>query len=57
MNAKEVIKPAVVLLIIASVAAAALGVVQSVTAEPIRLQEEKNKSSFHEGSYARCWQL
>jgi len=44
MNAKEVIKPALVLLIIASVAAAALGVVQSVTAEPIRLQEEKTRA-------------
>lgn len=45
MNAKEVVKPAVVLLIIASVAAAALGAVQSITAEPIRLQEEKTKAA------------
>lgn len=45
MNTKEVVKPAVVLLIIASVAAAALGAVQSITAEPIRLQEEQTKAA------------
>lgn len=44
MNTKEVIKPAVVLLIIASVAAASLGFVQSITAEPIRIQEEKTRA-------------
>lgn len=41
MNTKEVIKPAVVLLVISSVAAALLGVVNQVTAEPIALQEKK----------------
>lgn len=45
MNAKEVIRPAVVLLIIAGVAAAALGAVQSITAEPIRMQEEQTRSA------------
>ncbi|KXL54041.1 electron transport complex subunit RsxG [Anaerotignum neopropionicum] len=45
MNTKEVIKPALVLLIIASVAAAALGAVQSITAEPIRLQEEQTRAA------------
>ncbi|MCI8342129.1 MAG: RnfABCDGE type electron transport complex subunit G [Firmicutes bacterium] len=36
----EIIKPAGILLIITAVAAALLGVVQSVTAEPIRISEE-----------------
>ncbi|WP_313529712.1 RnfABCDGE type electron transport complex subunit G [Anaerotignum sp.] len=45
MNTKEVVKPAVVLLIIASVAAAALGAVQSITAEPIKIQEEKTRAA------------
>ncbi|NCC16623.1 MAG: RnfABCDGE type electron transport complex subunit G [Clostridia bacterium] len=45
MNTKEVIRPAVVLLIIAGVAAAALGAVQSITAEPIRIQEEQTKAA------------
>lgn len=44
MNIKEVIKPALVLLIIASVAAAALGAVQSITAAPIKMQEDKTKA-------------
>ncbi|KAF5067535.1 RnfABCDGE type electron transport complex subunit G [Anaerotignum sp.] len=45
MNVKEIIRPAIVLLIIAGVAAAALGAVQSITAEPIRLQEEQTRSA------------
>ncbi|WP_304509638.1 RnfABCDGE type electron transport complex subunit G [Anaerotignum sp.] len=45
MNANEVIKPAVVLLIIAGVAAAALGAVQSITAEPIKMQEEQTRAA------------
>ncbi len=45
MNTKEVIRPAVVLLIIAGVAAAALGAVQSITAEPIKAQEDKTKAA------------
>ncbi|MDD4844322.1 MAG: RnfABCDGE type electron transport complex subunit G [Anaerotignum sp.] len=45
MNTKEVIRPAVVLLIIAGVAAAALGAVQSITAEPIRMQEEQTRAA------------
>ena len=45
MNMKEVVKPAVILLIIAGVAAAALGAVQSITAEPIRLQEEQTRAA------------
>ena len=38
---KDIAKPAIILLIITAVAAALLGVVQSVTAEPIRISEEK----------------
>ena len=45
MNVKEIIRPAVVLLIIAGVAAAALGAVQSITAEPIRMQEEQTRAA------------
>lgn len=41
MNTKEVVKPAVVLLLISAVAAACLGVVSEVTKEPIALQNEK----------------
>ena len=41
MNAKEIVKPAVVLLIISGVAAALLGAVSEVTAEPIAIQAEK----------------
>jgi electron transport complex protein RnfG len=44
MNMKEVVRPAMVLLIIAGVAAAALGAVQSITAEPIKLKEEQTKA-------------
>ncbi len=44
MNMKEVVRPALVLLIIAGVAAAALGAVQSITAEPIRMQEEQTRA-------------
>ena len=38
---KDIAKPAIILLIITAVAAALLVVVQSVTAEPIRISEEK----------------
>ena len=41
MNTKEVVKPAVVLLLISAVAAACLGVVSEITKEPIALQNEK----------------
>lgn len=41
MNTKEVVRPAVVLLLISAVAAACLGVVSEVTKEPIALQNEK----------------
>lgn len=41
MNTKEVLKPAVVLLLISAVAAACLGAVSEITAEPIALQNEK----------------
>ena len=41
MNTKEVVKPAVVLLLISAVAAACLGAVSEITAEPIALQNEK----------------
>lgn len=41
MNTKEVAKPAIVLLIIAGVAAALLGVVSEVTKAPIAAQEQK----------------
>lgn len=41
MNTKEVVKPAVVLLLISAVAAACLGVVSEITKEPIRVQNEK----------------
>lgn len=41
---KDVIKPAVVLLLITAVAAAILGVVESVTREPIALQNAKIKA-------------
>ncbi len=45
MNMKEVVRPAVILLIIAGVAAAALGAVEAVTAEPIRVQEEQTRAA------------
>lgn len=41
MNAKEIIKPAGMLLLISAVAAACLGAVSEITAEPIRIQNEK----------------
>lgn len=41
MNAKEIIRPAAVLLIISAVAALLLGVVSEVTKEPIALQAQK----------------
>ena len=41
MNTKAVIKPAIVLLVIAGVAAGLLGVVNAVTAAPIAAQNEK----------------
>lgn len=41
MNTQEVVKPAVVLLLISAVAAACLGVVSEVTKEPIAIQAEK----------------
>ncbi len=41
MNAKEIIKPAGMLLLISAVAAACLGAVSEITAEPIRVQNEK----------------
>lgn len=41
MNTKEIVKPAVVLFIIAAVAAMLLGVVSEITKEPIALQEKK----------------
>ena len=41
MNTQEVVKPAVVLLLISAVAAACLGVVSEVTKEPIAIQNEK----------------
>ena len=41
MNSKAVVKPAIVLLVIAGVAAALLGVVSEVTAAPIAAQAEK----------------
>ena len=41
MNTKEVVKPAVVLLLISAVAAACLGAVSEITKEPIALQNEK----------------
>lgn len=41
MNSKAVVKPAIVLLVIAGVAAGLLGVVSEVTAAPIAAQKEK----------------
>ena len=41
MNTNAVVKPAIVLLVIAGVAAGLLGVVSEVTAEPIAIQEKK----------------
>ncbi len=41
MNAKEIIKPAGMLLLISAVAAACLGAVSDITAEPIAIQNEK----------------
>ena len=41
MNSKAVVKPAIVLLVIAGVAAGLLGVVSEVTAAPIAAQNEK----------------
>lgn len=41
MDTKAVVKPALVLLVIAGVAAGLLGVVSEVTSEPIALQEKK----------------
>lgn len=41
MNAKEIIKPAGMLLLISAVAAACLGAVSEITAEPIAIQNEK----------------
>lgn len=41
MDTKAVVKPAIVLLVIAGVAAGLLGVVNSITAAPIAAQEEK----------------
>lgn len=49
MNTKEVVKPAIVLLIIAGVAAALLGVVSEVTKAPIAAQAEK---TLNEGMMA-----
>lgn len=49
MNMKEVVKPAVVLLIIAGIAAALLGVVSEVTKAPIAAQAEK---TLNEGMMA-----
>ena len=49
MNMKEVVKPAVVLLIIAGIAAALLGVVSEVTKAPIAAQTEK---TLNEGMMA-----
>ena len=49
MNTKAVIRPAVVLLVIAGVAAALLGVVSEVTKAPIAAQNEK---SLNEGMMA-----
>ena len=40
MNSKEIMRPAIVLLVIAGVAAALLGMVSEVTKEPIALQEQ-----------------
>ncbi len=42
MNSKAVVKPAIVLLVIAGVAAGLLGVVSEVTAAPIAAQNEKS---------------
>ncbi len=41
MNAKEIIKPAGMLLLISAVAAACLGAVSEITKEPIAIQNEK----------------
>lgn len=41
MNTKEVVKPAVVLLLISAVAAACLGAVSEITKEPIAIQNQK----------------
>lgn len=41
MNAKEIIKPAGMLLLISAVAAACLGAVSEITKEPIDIQNEK----------------
>ncbi|MGN0136485.1 RnfABCDGE type electron transport complex subunit G [Anaerotignum sp.] len=49
MNSKAVVKPAIVLLVIAGVAAGLLGVVSEVTAAPIAAQNEK---SLNEGMQA-----
>ena len=49
MNSKAVVKPAIVLLVIAGVAAALLGVVSEVTAAPIAAQAEK---TLNEGMMA-----
>ena len=40
MNSKEIMRPAIVLLLIAGIAAALLGLVSEVTKEPIALQEQ-----------------
>ena len=40
MNSKEIMRPAIVLLLIAGIAAALLGMVSEVTKEPIALQEQ-----------------
>lgn len=49
MNSKAVVKPAIVLLVIAAVASGLLGVVNQVTAAPIAAQNEK---SLNEGMQA-----
>ena len=41
---KEIVRPAVILLIITAVAAALLGAVESITAEPIALANEKTQN-------------
>ena len=49
MNTKEIVKPAIVLLLIAAVAAALLGFISEVTAAPIAAQEQK---TLNEGMMA-----
>ena len=44
MNSKAIIRPAIVLLLIAGVAAALLGAVSEITKEPIAIQEQKTLS-------------